>query len=260
MSASPAYAADASPWSEDIHSSFRMIAGSNTQSDAALRAGIEIRIDPGWHTYWRYPGDSGVPPRADFSGSENLASVDVLYPAPHLYTDETGNTLGYKDSVTLPLRVTPKQAGKPVILHLKLDYAVCEKLCMPVEGKAELALSRGASAQDANLKAAEKRVPKRVPAKELGLTVQRVNDGAKPLVMVDLKSPGSNPVQVFVEGPTPEWALPIPKPVPAARQGRQQFAFQLDGLPPGVDPKGHFDLTFTVVEGERAYETKAHLD
>ena len=57
-----------------------------------LRAGIEIKLQPGWHTYWRYPGDSGVPPRFDFSGSDNVASVKVLYPAPHLFTDETGNT------------------------------------------------------------------------------------------------------------------------------------------------------------------------
>jgi DsbC/DsbD-like thiol-disulfide interchange protein len=258
--ASPARAADSSPWSEDDHSAFRLIAGSNAQSAAALRAGIEIKIQPGWHTYWRYPGDSGVPPRFDFSDSENVAGVKVLYPAPHLYTDDTGNTLGYKESVTLPLRVQPKQAGKAVTLRLKLDYAVCEKLCMPVEGKAELALAPGDSAQDATLQAAEARVPKPVAPKDLALSIRRVNDGAKPVVMVDLKSPDGKPAQLFVEGPTPEWALPVPKPAPGAPQGHRQFAFQLDGLPPGVDPKGHFELTFTLVEGDRAYETKAHLD
>ena len=57
----------------------------------ALRAGIEIKLQPGWKTYWRYPGDSGVPPRFDFSGSENLKTAKVLYPAPHLFTDEAGN-------------------------------------------------------------------------------------------------------------------------------------------------------------------------
>lgn len=237
-----------------------MISGSNPQASTSLRAGIEIRIEPGWHTYWRYPGDSGVPPRFDFSGSENLANVEVLYPAPHLYTDETGNTLGYKNSVTLPLRVKAKQAGKPVILRLKLDYAVCEKLCMPVEGKAELPISLGVSAQDANLKAAEARVPVQVTPKDIALSARRVNDGAKPLVVVDLNPPDGKPAQVFVEGPSPEWALPIPKRVPDAPHGRQQFAFRLDGLPPGTDPKGDFELTFTVIEGDQAYETKAHLD
>ena len=260
MLAGPAHAADASPWSEDIHSAFRLIAGSSTQGAATLPAGVEIKMQPGWHTYWRYPGDSGVPPRFDFSRSENLASAQVLYPAPYLYTDETGSTLGYKDGVTFPLRVTPKQPGKPVKLRVNLDYAVCEKLCVPVQGSAELSLAPGVSAQDASLKAAEARVPKPVPPEELDLTARRVHDAAKPLVMVDLKVPDGKAVHLFVEGPTAEWALPIPKPAPGAPKGHRQFGFELDGLPPGVDPNSRFELTFTVVEGDQAYETKTHLD
>jgi DsbC/DsbD-like thiol-disulfide interchange protein len=260
MLAAPGHAADASAWTEDTHSAFRLIAGANKQGAATLRAGVEIKLQPGWKTYWRYPGDSGLPPRFDFSGSENLAAARVLYPAPHLYTDETGNSLGYKDGVTFPLRITPKQPGKPVKLRVKLDYAICEKLCVPAQGSAELTLAPGDSAQDATLSAAEARVPRPVSAEQAGLTVRRVNDAAKPLVMVGLKAPGGAPVQLFVEGPTPEWALPIPKPAPGAAAGHRQFGFELDGLPPGVDPKGHFELTFTVVEGERALEVKSHLD
>ena len=84
--------------------------------------------------------------------------------------------------------------------------------------------------------------------------------GAKPSVVVDLGAPTGKPVELFVEGPTPQWALPIPKPVTPAPAGRAQFSFELDGLPPGVDPKSQFDLTFTVVTGDRAVETKTHLD
>jgi DsbC/DsbD-like thiol-disulfide interchange protein len=259
MLATPARADDASPWSEDIRSAMRLIAGSN-KGAAPLRAGIEIKLQPGWKTYWRYPGDSGVPPRFDFSGSDNLKSAKVLYPAPHLFADESGNSLGYKDSVTFPVQVTPKLAGKPVMLALKLDYAVCEKLCVPAQGSAALTLVAGDSVQDATLRDAETRVPQKVSAAQAGLTVRRVNNAAKPLAMVDLKAPAGAPVDIFVEGPTPEWALPIPKPAPGAPEGHRQFGFELDGLPPGVDPKGQFDLTFTVVEGGRAIEVATHLD
>jgi DsbC/DsbD-like thiol-disulfide interchange protein len=259
MFSAPARADDASPWSEDIRSAIRLIAGSN-QGAAPLRAGVEIKLQPGWKTYWRYPGDSGVPPRFDFSGSDNLKSAKVLYPAPHLFTDESGNSLGYKDSVTFPVQVTPKLAGKPVTLALKLDYAVCEKLCVPAQGSASLTLAAGGSAQDTLLRDAEARVPQKVSAAQAGLTVRRVNNAAKPLVMVDLKAPAGTPADIFVEGPTPEWALPIPKPAPGAPDGHRQFGFELDGLPPGVDPKGQFDLTFTVVEGGRAIEVATHLD
>jgi DsbC/DsbD-like thiol-disulfide interchange protein len=259
MFCAPARADDASPWSEDIRSAIRLIAGSN-QGAAPLRAGVEIKLQPGWKTYWRYPGDSGVPPRFDFSGSDNLKSAKVLYPAPHLFTDESGNSLGYKDSVTFPVQVTPKLAGKPVTLALKLDYAVCEKLCVPAQGSASLTLAAGGSAQDTLLRDAEARVPQKVSAAQAGLAVRRVNNAAKPLVMVDLKAPAGTPADIFVEGPTPEWALPIPKPAPGAPDGHRQFGFELDGLPPGVDPKGQFDLTFTVVEGGRAIEVATHLD
>jgi DsbC/DsbD-like thiol-disulfide interchange protein len=258
--AAPARAADASAWTEDSHSAFRLLAGANTAGAAPLRAGIEIKLRPGWHTYWRYPGDSGVPPRFDFSGSENLATAKVLYPAPHLLRDESGNSLGYKNGVTFPIRVTPKAPGKPVTLRVKLDYAVCEKLCVPAEGKAELTLAAGGSAQEAALAAAESRVPKQTTPAQAGLSVHRVTNAAKPLIMVDLKTPSGGPVEIFVEGPTPEWALPIPKPAPGAPAGHRQFGFELDGLPPGVSPKGQFDLTFTIVEDARVLEVTTHLD
>ena len=96
--AAPARAGDASPWVADLHSSLRLIAGGKAGTEA-LRAGIEIKVAPGWHTYWRYPGDSGVPPRFSFSGSDNVAAVKVSYPAPHAITDETGTTIGYSDNV-----------------------------------------------------------------------------------------------------------------------------------------------------------------
>ena len=253
-------AAGESPWSEDVRSAVRLVSGANNNGDAHLRAGIEIKMQPGWKTYWRYPGDSGVPPHFDFSGSENLKTATVLYPAPHLFTDETGQSLGYKDRIIFPLVISPQQPGKPVRLRLKADYAVCEKLCVPAEGRAELTLTPGDSSQDSALAAAEARVPKQVTAAQLGLTVRRTNDGTKPLVAVDLGAPAGNPIDLFVEGPTPQWALPIPKRSQTAPAGRAQFSFELDGLPPGVDPKGQVNLTFTVVTGERAVEVKTHLD
>ena len=259
MLAAPARADDASPWSEDSRAAIRLIAGSN-KGATPLRAGIEIKLQPGWKTYWRYPGDSGVPPRFDFSGSENLKSAKVLYPAPHLFADESGNSLGYKDAVIFPLLISPLLPGKPVTLRLKLDYAVCEKLCIPAEGRAELTLQAGASSQDAALAEAEARVPMPVSAAAAGLSVRRVNDAAKPLIAVDLKAGADTAVALFVEGPTPEWALPIPTPAQGAPAGHRHFGFEFDGLPPGVDPKGHFELTFTVVEGNHAIEVKTHLD
>ena len=169
-------------------------------------------------------------------------------------------TLGYKERVIFPVVVSPQQAGKPVRLRLKIDYAVCEKLCVPAEGRAELVLGPGNSAHNSDLSAAEARVPKQVTPAQAGLTARRINAWSKPQVTVDLAAPPGQPVQLFVEGPTPTWALPIPKPAQPNSNGRAQFSFDLDGMPPGVDPKSQVDLTYTVVTGDRAVEVKSRLD
>src|SRR5688572_24408995 len=171
VSAGAAHASSASPWSNDIRSAARLIAGNAPRDSATLRAGIEIKLQPGWKTYWRYPGDSGVPPQFDFTGSENLASAEVLYPAPHSFKDEAGTSIGYKEAVIFPVRVAPRDPSKPVKLNAKIDYAVCEKLCIPAEGKAQLVLERNAATNDA-LRAAEARVPKPVPADDIALKIK----------------------------------------------------------------------------------------
>src|SRR6266568_4360744 len=91
------FAGDASPWDEGLQSAARLVAAraSGTGAGLVYRSGVEIKLNPGWKTYWRYPGDSGVPPAFDFSKSENVKSVKVLYPTPHLFSDETGQSLGY---------------------------------------------------------------------------------------------------------------------------------------------------------------------
>jgi DsbC/DsbD-like thiol-disulfide interchange protein len=257
--AGAAQASNASPWSNDIRSSARIIAGSVPGNSGTLRAGIEIKLQPGWKTYWRYPGDSGVPPQFDFAGSENLASAEVLYPAPHSFKDEAGTSIGYKETVIFPVRVTPHDASKPVKLDAKIDYAVCEKLCIPAEGKAQLLLERSAAANDA-LTAAEASVPKHVPAGEIALKLKRSAAKPKPLVTLEVAAPDGEPVEVFVEGPGKDWALPIPKPAQGAPKGHRHFSFEFDGLPPGADPKGKYDLTFTIVTPNRAFEAVTRLD
>ena len=124
-------------------------------------AASPFQLQPGWKTYWRTPGDSGVPPRFDFSKSDNVEAVTVLWPAPMKFDDGAGGySLGYKSQVVLPLRIVAKNADKPVTLRADINYAVCEKLCIPVEASAELAFASVASTEDSALSAALDTVPK----------------------------------------------------------------------------------------------------
>src|SRR5215475_31061 len=252
-------AQDASPWQRDAHSSVRLLAGS--RSGAVLLGGIAFQLQPGWKTYWRTPGDSGVPPRFDFSKSDNVEAVTVLWPAPQRFDDgSAGYSLGYHDQVVLPLRIVAKAADKPVMLHAEINYAVCEKICIPVQASAELAFNSVASTEDNALFAALDTVPK--PA-NIGdpnpLTIRDVKRDGKSKVFVDVAVPDARDVSLFVEGPTPDWGLPVPKPVEHSPPGVKRFAFQLDGVPPGVTPDGAA-LKFTLVGHDRAYEFNINLN
>jgi DsbC/DsbD-like thiol-disulfide interchange protein len=260
-----AFAADDfSRWDGDARSSVRLIAASRpTAEGAALHAGIEIKLKTGWHTYWRYPGDAGVPPQFDFTRSENLKQVDVLWPAPQRVDEGGGTSIGYARDIILPLRVVAQNRAKSVTLRLKLNYAICEKLCVPAEAAPELVLPVKTSSQDAVLAAAEARVPKKVaPGESRTLTVRSVHQEAgavRPQIVVDLAAPPGAEVELFAEGPTPAWALPVPSEVGSSAPGLRRFVFELDGAPPGESYKGA-QILLTAVTATDAIEVSIRLD
>jgi len=252
-------AEDASPWQSEGHSAVRLLAGS--RSGAVLLGGVAFQLQPGWKTYWRTPGDSGVPPRFDFSKSDNVEAVTVLWPAPLMFDDGAGgHAMGYHDKVVLPLRIVVKNADKPVTLRASINYAVCNKICIPVDASAELPFTSVASTEDNALFAALDTVPK--PA-NIGdpnpLTIRDVKREGPSDVVVDVVSPDSRELNLFVEGPTPDWSLPVPTLREHSPPGVKRFSFPLDGVPPGVNPDGAA-LKLTLVDGEKAYEFNVNLN
>jgi DsbC/DsbD-like thiol-disulfide interchange protein len=254
-----ARAEDASPWQKDGHSAVRLLAGS--RSGAVLLGGIAFQLQPGWKTYWRTPGDSGVPPRFDFSKSENIEAVTVLWPAPTKFDDGAGgHSLGYHNQIVLPLRIVAKNPDKPVTLRAEINYAVCEKLCIPVDASTELSINSVASTEDSALFAALDTVPKPANVGDPNpLTIRDVKRDGKSRVLVDVVTPDAKEVNLFVEGPTPDWSLPVPTLLEHSPPGVKRFAFELDGLPPGADPEGAA-LKFTLVGGDRSYEFNINLE
>src|SRR5215475_329621 len=199
VSLSPgARAEDASPWRRDGHSAVRLLAGS--RSGAVLIGGIAFQLQPGWKTYWRNPGDSGVPPRFDFSKSENIEAVTVLWPAPKKFDDGAGGVaLGYHDQTVLPLRIVPKNVDKPVTLRAVINYAVCEKICIPVEANAELAFTSVASTEDSVITAALDTVPKPMKIGDAGpLTVLDVKRDGKSVTVDVAATDNQKDVDLFV--------------------------------------------------------------
>jgi len=105
------------------------------QPDGSRVAGIEIRLGPGWHTYWRAPGSTGIAPSFDWSGSANLASAATDWPRPVLFESFGARSIGYAGRVVLPVRLVPADPSAPLDVDLALDFGVCADICSLAEAR-----------------------------------------------------------------------------------------------------------------------------
>ncbi len=246
-----ALAADASAWEAGHHSRVRLVAGGAIEGGARRLAGVEIRLDPGYKTYWRNPGDAGLPPTFDWTGSRNLRAVEIAWPAPVRLDDPGGVSFGYKDGVLLPLKVTPERPGEPVDLQLALHFGVCRDICIPAQARLRLPLRGEAAGHAAPVAEALARVPRRGALGEGALAVTAVAPEPGRLRVAVRHEPGAEP-QLFAEAPE-GWYLGAP-----IRAADGTFEVEIAERP--RDAAGPVALTFTLVAGEQAVETGLSLD
>lgn len=197
-------------------------------------AGLEIILKSGYKTYWRTPGDSGVPPIFNWQGSKNLKSIDIIFPTPEKFEDGIGYSIGYKKSPTFLLIATPENEIKPITLNLKLDYAVCETMCIPMAFEGKITLEN-------NLKI-EIKTPKII---QNAAKIMNINDKELTFSLIEHGD-------VLPEGANEKWSLPFP-----IRQN-DIYKMKLEGIPSGETIKGTI-LKFTVLAEKGAYETELRL-
>ncbi|KAA2244218.1 protein-disulfide reductase DsbD domain-containing protein [Salinarimonas soli] len=256
--AAPARAADASSWDRGHHSQARLVGGGPVPGEAGRLAGIEIRLDPGYKTYWRNPGDAGLPPVFDWSASRNVRGVEVVWPAPRRLDDPGGVSYGYEDGVTLPLKVTPETPGKPVELGLSLHYGVCKEICIPAQANLRLPLAGDGAGAAPLLRAALERAPRRQAPNEGALAVVSAS-AAGGRIRVLARSPAGAQPQLFAEAPDGWYLGAVGAPVPAS-EGGANAAFEVEVLEKPKEAGGAVPLTFTLVAGPDAVETALSLD
>jgi suppressor for copper-sensitivity B len=203
----PARAATSS-LSKEEHGAARLItAVEGTGSDRHVHVGLELRLSPGWHTYWRSPGDAGVAPAIDWQGSENLADAVIDWPAPiRLPPVADLETVGYEDGVVLPISVTLQRPGEALRLHGEVDYAACKDVCIPYHASLNLAVPAGFAAPGPEaplIAAARARVPRSLGNEQLlllGATVDpRPGDAELSVRLASDATPLRAP-DLFVEG------------------------------------------------------------
>ncbi len=211
----------ASPWAQLHASRVRLVAARARTPLGHYLAGLEIALDDGWKTYWRMPGDGGVPPSFDWAGSVNVAAVKVLYPAPVRLPEANGTSIGYKHAVLLPIEVTAQDPAKPIALKLALEFGVCRDICIPATANLDIAIPVGSKgAPPPELTAALERVPRPQQSRRKNdpelkrIVIDR--EAASPRLTVEATfGSAAKAADVFVEAPQGLY-VPVPKRVSAA--------------------------------------------
>lgn len=220
-------------------------------------------MSPGYKTYWRSPGDFGVPPRFDWSGSVNVGGLDVRWPAPERFEDGAGYSIGYVGEVVIPISVMPVDPARPVMLVLKLEYAVCDKICVPVTGEAQLWLEPGVtSVVSPRLASYEARIPaplKPGPHKDKPFIVESGLEevASEQKLRLVLQVPPDGKVEdIFVEGPG-MWSFGKTKLQPL-EDGKVLALIKVNERPKGA--AGPIPFIFTIRSQPKSVESRLELD
>lgn len=243
-------------WAEGPHTRARLIAASRSGGEAGEIA-IQIELDQGWKTYWRNPGDAGVPPQLDWSRSGNLKSSAAAWPIPKRLPDPYGQSIGYKGGLVIPVRLSASDAGQPVTVRLEMEYGVCAEVCIPVTVSLalELAPQLSTSPHDELIARWKARTPS-TSADGNGLTLAAVaalNSGKTGLLITIEGAGGLKAPDLLVEGPA-DFYFTIPELV-SQKADQAVFRIEIDGAKSLSELKGH-SMTLTLIGNKKAREIK----
>ena len=252
------------PWAIAPEIEARLIAAvDGTGALERIPAGLHVVLPEGWKTYWRSPGDAGLPVTVSWESSENVADVGFSWPAPHRFTLFGLDTFGYEHEVVFPLSVTPEVPGQPVLLDGQVNALVCADICIPHTLDVSLTLPQAAPGPDAASANLIDRYASLVPdgGEASGFALASVSadalagESGEVVVRATAREPFDRPdVIIETQGAhafaTPEIALAADKLSLTARFALLQEAEDgppLEGLP----------VTLTIVDGPRAMEGDA---
>lgn len=191
-----------SEWASSDYVQARLISGQKSVDDTGpFRAGLQVRIEKGWHAYWRMPGEAGLPPVLDWTSSNNLAGTEFFWPVPQRYNDFGIDSFGYESAVTFPLMLTPERADKPLQLDLLLSIMVCKDICVPQKIRLRQNIPAGEQTEKSRYHALLEKAFAALPHKgdRNGLRLDNVVLGPDALVAVAWSGEGFGEADLYVE-------------------------------------------------------------
>lgn len=219
-----------------------------------IMAGVRLSLDPGWKTYWRAPGDAGIPPEFDFGASRNLAAVNVHWPRPEVQLQNGMRTFGYSKAVVLPITFVPENPTSPVRLRGQIELGVCREICVPVSlnVSARLPATGGESA----IRAALARQPEAARQAGVGRVVcsaQPIADGLRLTARVSVSQLGAEEFAVIELADRSVWISEA-----QVQRERGELVASVDMVPPTAAPfaLNRGDIRITLITESRAIDIR----
>lgn len=232
----------------------RLLTGWATETGSHMAA-AEFRLAPEWKTYWRAPGDAGIPPQFDWSGSENVKAVRLHWPRPTVFDFNGMRTIGYRDQLILPIEVFALDPALPVVLRAQVDLGVCRDICVPASVSLGGDLA-GSGAPDGAIRAALKARPETSQAAGVTgttCTVEPIRDGLRVTARIGLPALGADEVVVIEPGgPVPVW---VSEASVVRTGGHLQAVAEIVPDQPGF-ALDRSSMTITVISSDRAVEIR----
>lgn len=224
-------------------------------SDGGHMTALHLTLAPGWKTYWRSPGDAGIPPMFDWTGSENVKTVLFHWPRPHVFHLNGLQTVGYKGELVLPIEVTPTDPTRPLRLKGSVELGVCDDICLPATFYFDLAV-QGPGAPDPVIDMALADRPisgKSAGLSHIGCVIDPIADGIRITATLDMPPAAGEEVVVFESGKAGIWV----SEAASSRDGNRLMAsaemVPPQGAPFALDRSG---VTVTVISDHRAVEVR----
>lgn len=238
----PSLHAASSDWYRVEGGAIRIVESTIPTEDGRRRAALEIRLDPGWKTYWQDPGSSGVPPVVSTIQDGSVAPVTLNFPTPRWFADEYGNWAGYDHNVTMALTLEPpsRPTGEPTRLNVFLG--ICEAICIPVQ--VELLLDKGLNQAVAENEQIISAAFDALPAQATPAMHLRIDDVDKSELVAEAIVPAAATVtEIFIAG---NGRVTFETPTLRAGANLPTFTTRFRGV---INSGDVFDYTLVTTEG-----------
>lgn len=174
------------------------------EPDGTIRGALQIEPKPGWITYWKEPGDAGIPPRIELSPDSEAQLERLSFPVPKRIDNGPVRDIGYDEPVAFPFELSAKDLSKPLAIDVSAFIGLCRNICIPFQAQFDMLLqpAKGTPVEEAMiLNSALAKLPE-PPSENFAVTHYVMSQGGSVLrLTLRLPEGTSVPPQVIVAGP-----------------------------------------------------------